>query len=90
MGLRGQASVGQAIAQSLVDHMKAQGVPDGAGVLQINGSPTDAAAGLIRDGIDAALPAALPPTPWIRWGDGPAVLLATLALGLAVIRRRTA
>lgn len=40
--------------------------------------------------IDAALPAALPPTPWIRWGDGPAVLLAILALGLAVIRRRTA
>ena len=26
-------------------------MPDGSGVLQINGSPTDAAAGLIRDGI---------------------------------------
>ncbi|WP_374643220.1 substrate-binding domain-containing protein, partial [Tabrizicola sp.] len=49
--------IGQAIAQSLVDHLKASGVPDGAGVLQINGSPTDAAAGLIRDGIDAALDA---------------------------------
>ncbi len=47
--------IGFAIAQSLVDHLKAQGVPDGAGVLQINGSPTDAAAGLIRDGIDRAL-----------------------------------
>ncbi len=47
--------IGQAIAQSLVDHMKAQGVAAGAGVLQINGSPTDAAAGLIRDGIDVAL-----------------------------------
>ncbi|RNF33811.1 ABC transporter substrate-binding protein [Paracoccus methylarcula] len=47
--------IGQAIAQSLVDHLKAEGVPEGAGVLQINGSPTDAAAGLIRDGIDAAL-----------------------------------
>lgn len=47
--------IGQAIAQSLVDHMKAKGVAAGAGVLQINGSPTDAAAGLIRDGIDAAL-----------------------------------
>lgn len=47
--------IGQAIAQSLVDHLKATGVADGAGVLQINGSPTDAAAGLIRDGIDAAL-----------------------------------
>lgn len=49
--------IGQAIAQSLVDHLKAGGVADGAGVLQINGSPTDAAAGLIRDGIDAALDA---------------------------------
>ena len=47
--------IGYAIAQSLVDHLKATGVPDGAGVLQINGSPTDAAAGLIRDGIDRAL-----------------------------------
>lgn len=49
--------IGQAIAQSLVDHLKASGVADGAGVLQINGSPTDAAAGLIRDGIDSALDA---------------------------------
>ncbi|MEO0746414.1 MAG: sugar ABC transporter substrate-binding protein [Pseudomonadota bacterium] len=49
--------IGFAIAQSLVDHLQAQGVPDGAGVLQINGSPTDAAAGLIRDGIDRALDA---------------------------------
>ncbi|HQZ12832.1 MAG TPA: sugar ABC transporter substrate-binding protein [Devosia sp.] len=49
--------IGRAIAQSLVDHMKAQGVPAGAGVIQINGSPTDAAAGLIRDGVDSALDA---------------------------------
>ncbi|RYE86992.1 MAG: ABC transporter substrate-binding protein, partial [Hyphomicrobiales bacterium] len=49
--------IGRSIAQSLVDHMKAEGVPEGAGVLQINGSPTDAAAGLIRDGIDSALDA---------------------------------
>jgi D-xylose transport system substrate-binding protein len=49
--------IGYAIAQSLVDRMKAEGVPEGAGVLQINGSPTDAAAGLIRDGIDRALDA---------------------------------
>jgi D-xylose transport system substrate-binding protein len=49
--------IGKAIAQSLVDHLKAEGVPDGSGVLQINGSPTDAAAGLIRDGIDSALDA---------------------------------
>ena len=47
--------IGYAIAQSLVDKLKADGVADGAGVLQINGSPTDAAAGLIRDGIDRAL-----------------------------------
>ncbi|MEY8099312.1 sugar ABC transporter substrate-binding protein [Falsihalocynthiibacter sp. S25ZX9] len=50
--------IGYAIAQSLVDHLKALGVPtDTGGVLQINGSPTDAAAGLIRDGIDRALDA---------------------------------
>lgn len=49
--------IGYAIAQSLVEHMQAAGVPEGAGVLQINGSPTDAAAGLIRDGIDRALDA---------------------------------
>jgi D-xylose transport system substrate-binding protein len=49
--------IGKAIAQSLVDHLKAEGVADGSGVLQINGSPTDAAAGLIRDGIDSALDA---------------------------------
>ena len=47
--------IGAAIAQSLVDHLKATGVADGAGVLQINGSPTDAAAGLIRAGIDKSL-----------------------------------
>ncbi len=47
--------IGHAIAKSLVDHMKASGVAEGAGVLQINGSPTDAAAGLIRDGIHRGL-----------------------------------
>ncbi|MBJ2149269.1 sugar ABC transporter substrate-binding protein [Paracoccus sp. IB05] len=47
--------IGYAIAKSLTDHLKASGVADGAGVLQINGSPTDAAAGLIRDGIHRAL-----------------------------------
>jgi D-xylose transport system substrate-binding protein len=49
--------IGYAIAQSLVDHLKATGVAEGSGVLQVNGSPTDAAAGLIRDGIDRALDA---------------------------------
>jgi len=47
--------IGYAISKSLVDHLKASGVPDGSGVLQINGSPTDAAAGLIRDGIHRGL-----------------------------------
>ena len=47
--------IGRAIAQSLVDHLQAEGVAEGSGVLQVNGSPTDAAAGLIRDGIDEAL-----------------------------------
>jgi D-xylose transport system substrate-binding protein len=49
--------IGYAIAQSLVEHLQASGVAEGSGVLQINGSPTDAAAGLIRDGIDRALDA---------------------------------
>ncbi|WP_105420608.1 MULTISPECIES: sugar ABC transporter substrate-binding protein [Neorhizobium] len=47
--------IGHAIARSLVQHLKARGVAEGAGVLQINGSPTDAAAGLIRDGIHQGL-----------------------------------
>lgn len=47
--------IGHAIAQSLVEHLKETGVPQGSGVLQINGSPTDAAAGLIRDGIHRGL-----------------------------------
>lgn len=49
-------AIGKAIAESLVAHLEETGVPaDEGGVLQINGSPTDAAAGLIRDGIDAGL-----------------------------------
>jgi D-xylose transport system substrate-binding protein len=48
--------IGKAIAESLVQHLKAQNVPmDGVGILQINGSPTDAAAGLIKDGIHEGL-----------------------------------
>ncbi|HAT1616474.1 TPA: sugar ABC transporter substrate-binding protein [Raoultella ornithinolytica] len=49
--------IGYAISQSLVNHLQESGVPKGAGVLQINGSPTDAAAGLIRDGIHRGLKA---------------------------------
>src|SRR3982751_197464 len=48
--------IGKAIAQSLVQHLKETGVPtDKGGVLEVNGSPTDAAAGLIRKGIHAGL-----------------------------------
>jgi D-xylose transport system substrate-binding protein len=47
--------IGYAISHSLVQHLKDTGVPEGSGVLQINGSPTDAAAGLIRDGIHRGL-----------------------------------
>ncbi|WP_341487712.1 sugar ABC transporter substrate-binding protein [Pararhizobium sp. A13] len=48
--------IGKAIADSLVEHLKAKGVSSAdGGVLQINGSPTDAAAGLIRKGIHAGL-----------------------------------
>ena len=45
-------AIGKAISESLVKHLEAQGVAkDKGGILQINGSPTDAAAGLIRDGV---------------------------------------
>ena len=48
--------IGKAIAQSLVQHLKDKGVPtDKGGLLQVNGSPTDAAAGLIKNGIHAGL-----------------------------------
>ncbi len=48
--------IGRMIAQSLVADLKAHGVPAGkGGVLEVNGSPTDAAAGLIRDGIHEGL-----------------------------------
>jgi D-xylose transport system substrate-binding protein len=48
--------VGKSIAESLIKDLKAKNVPtDKGGVLQINGSPTDAAAGLIKKGIHAGL-----------------------------------
>jgi D-xylose transport system substrate-binding protein len=51
-------AIGKAISESLVQHLEAQGVAkDKGGVLQINGSPTDAAAGLIRDGVHEGLAA---------------------------------
>ena len=46
-------AIGAAITQSLVDHLDAEGAE--GGVLQVNGSPTDAAAGLIGDGIHSVL-----------------------------------
>jgi D-xylose transport system substrate-binding protein len=51
-------AIGKAISESLVQHLEAEGVAkDKGGVLQINGSPTDAAAGLIRDGVHEGLAA---------------------------------
>ena len=43
--------IGRAIARSLVEHLKATGVPTTkGGLLEVNGSPVDAAAGLIKKG----------------------------------------
>ena len=48
--------IGYAIAESLVKHLQATNVPtDNGGVLQVNGSPTDAAARLIAKGSRDAL-----------------------------------
>jgi D-xylose transport system substrate-binding protein len=48
--------IGKAIADSLIEHLKATNVAAGdGGLLQINGSPTDAAAGLIKKGIHSSL-----------------------------------
>ena len=48
--------IGRTIAKSLVDHLKAAKVPtNDTGVLEINGSPTDAAAGLIKKGVHEGL-----------------------------------
>ncbi len=50
--------IGKAIAQSLIEHLKAAGVaPNDVGVLIVNGSGTDAAAGLIKKGIHDAVDA---------------------------------
>jgi D-xylose transport system substrate-binding protein len=45
--------IGSMIGQSLVDHLKAEKAE--GGLLQVNGSPTDAAAGLIKKGIHTAI-----------------------------------
>lgn len=43
--------IGRQIATSLIEKVKSKPVPEGAGILIVNGSPTDAAAGLIKKGI---------------------------------------
>jgi D-xylose transport system substrate-binding protein len=51
--------IGAQIAQSLVDKLKKDGAQ--GGVLQVNGSPTDAAAGLIKKGVHSVLdPSGIP------------------------------
>ncbi len=48
--------IGKTIAQSLVQDLKKKGVsPSAGGLLEVNGSPTDAAAGLIKKGIHEGL-----------------------------------
>ena len=48
--------IGKSIAQSLIEHLKATNVAAGdVGLLEINGSPTDAAAGLIKKGVHEGL-----------------------------------
>lgn len=46
-------AIGASIAQSLVDHLKQKGAT--GGILQVNGSPTDAAAGLIKKGVSSVV-----------------------------------
>jgi D-xylose transport system substrate-binding protein len=52
-------AIGAMIAKSLVDKVKADGAQ--GGLLEVNGSPTDAAAGLIKKGIHSSIdPSGLP------------------------------
>jgi D-xylose transport system substrate-binding protein len=49
-------NIGKSIAQSLVQHLKQENMSASAGgLLEVNGSPTDAAAGLIKKGIHEGL-----------------------------------
>jgi D-xylose transport system substrate-binding protein len=48
-------AIGKQIATSLVEKVKAKPIPSGSGILIVNGSPTDAAAGLIKKGIHAGV-----------------------------------
>ena len=48
--------IGKMIATSLIEHLKDTGVsPSDDGILEVNGSPTDAAAGLIKKGVHQGL-----------------------------------
>ena len=47
--------IGKSIGDSLVKKVKEGSVPSGAGLLIVNGSPTDAAAGLIKKGVHEAV-----------------------------------
>jgi D-xylose transport system substrate-binding protein len=48
--------IGKSIAQSLVQDLKRKGIsPSAGGLLEVNGSPTDAAAGLIKKGVHEGL-----------------------------------
>jgi D-xylose transport system substrate-binding protein len=47
--------IGKAIGDSLVKKVKQGSVPSGSGLLLVNGSPTDAAAGLIKKGVHEAV-----------------------------------
>ena len=47
--------IGKAIGESLVTKVKEGSVPSGSGLLLVNGSPTDAAAGLIKKGVHEAV-----------------------------------
>ena len=49
-------AIGKAIGTSLLEQVKANGaLPAGGGLLVVNGSPTDAAAGLIKKGVHSAV-----------------------------------
>ena len=48
-------AIGKKIADSLVERVKKDEVPSGSGLLLVNGSPTDAAAGLIKKGTHSSV-----------------------------------
>jgi simple sugar transport system substrate-binding protein/D-xylose transport system substrate-binding protein len=48
-------AIGASIARSLIDELDRRGAQ--GGIVQVNGSPTDAAAGLIRDGVSGVVDA---------------------------------